>query len=285
MNEIFCADRMWRYMKLYLVESRSTLLKYTGTMFAVLVFLLAIRPMISSPFRWMEVLAYSGVDVSAVDISWGKVMKMFWLALFVVLLNRGGNFFAVLGKKGSRIETLMVPASSFEKFCVMFLVNVVAFVVVFFIEFYIADLLRVALSPFYAPEGAKVALIPLSVLMGYSDGGNVQSLSAFLFFAITGLFSMQAYFALASAVWPKNGGLAGIGSLLAIGAVMVVLFFSGFATFVHSAAEPRAWIMNARGITEITLFTYGGVFNIMCILFFYALSFLRFKEIETINRW
>lgn len=282
MNNIFCADRMWRYLKLYLTLEKKTLLKYAAAIFAVLLFLLAVIPYLKyKPVQELRI-SYGFDSMVHIDWYWQNCRQSFWLVLFVVLLNRGGMFFSNLAKKGSRIETLMVPASNLEKFCTYFLVNVVGFILLFFVEFYLADAVRVVISSFYLPADWKNAIVPIGYLL---DLNSTSWHRAFLFGAITGLAAVQGYFTLASSVWPKRGILGGTVSFLTICFVLLILMFTGFATFVHSAMEPRQWLMSVKDISAETLLYCAGCFNIVMALFFYSLSYLRFTEIETIDRW
>lgn len=282
MNNIFCANRMWRFLKLYLTLEKKTLLKYATTIFAVLLFLVAVIPYLKYQSIQDLRAAYGLDQMNQIDWFWGNCRQYFWLVLFVVFLNRGGMFFYSLAKKGSRIETLMVPASKLEKFCTFFLVNVIGFILLYFVEFYLADVVRIIVSSFYLPIDWKTAIVPINYLFNlYSTPSHYS----FIFAAITGFVAIQGYFILASSIWPQRGGLAGITSLLAIGFVLLILMFAGFAIFVHSSMEPRHWLMSFKDISAETLLCCAGCFNIVMTLFFYSLSYLRFTEIETIDRW
>lgn len=275
MNNTFSLTRMWKYLQLFLAINRKNFLARSGALFALLVCFLGIVPWMFQSYRF----------ASPFDTMWTYVRFVFTLVFVIFSALNGGLFYRALGRKGSRITTLTLPASNLEKFCSWFLVYIVGFTALFFVEFFVADFLRVAIAQLYAVPGATVEMLPPSLV--FITPYDLSSVSPFAASTLTfvSILTAQSFYVLCSSIWPRNGVLGGIAFLMIFSFVINIIAISSFFLFLNGKPEFRSWIYFLSDGISSTLFTILTAISIIQATGFYLLSYLRFKEMETINRW
>lgn len=291
MNDIFSPSRFWDYVKLYAGENKKKLLQWIAAIVGVLIFGAAIQPVLKGVYN--APLSY--------DPMWDREMAMFWPVLFIIICASAASTFISYDSKLKRISGLSFPVSNLEKFFTYVLIYCIGVYVIFLVGFYVADYLRVWTAPIYAAPGCVIEPMPLKYFLCFgedyetiSESGNIminQSTYLAAMLSFMGMITLQAFFVLASSIWPKasfrKGFLAIIGITIALN---VILFFS--FQLVNKIYGPitvfrfKELIMHAdRFITFEGFITTGYIVGIVLTLGMYILSYFRFKEMESIERW
>lgn len=217
---------------------------------------------------------------SPVDPMWNDMAfkAMFLLFLFTTL--GASVMFSSMSNKSSRLSTLVLPASSLEKFLTYFLVYIVGTAIVFCISVFLADLLRVAWISLFTPYGSEASLCPLNYWLFHDR--NPSDSDYCVFSVIFSMFvTLQALFALGSILWKKLSFIKTTGALFAINMVismsvmwMITHFFP--YGFMSSDLEPETSVATAVKI---------GLAGIAVAALIYWLTYARFREDEIIDRW
>lgn len=287
-NDIFSSRRFCLFIKQYAGENKKRFLQMTLGILGILIFCTSILPVITG--------CYLHPSYSGIDVMWNKEESMFSFLLFLIVIISAASTFSSYDSKIKRISALTLPASPLEKFATYILFNVVAIYIVFFAGILIADQIRVWTAPIYANPGAVIKPIPLSYLFsfGYIDGDtdistfiNDESMQAITMFTITGLLGLQAFFTLCSAIWPKRGKLSGFVSLVGISiAFNTILFFSfRLVLNMYGTSFRFRWEEQFREMDMQTFMTVCCTISTLVIIGLYTLSYKRFKEMESIERW
>ena len=198
-------------------------------------------------------------------------------------------FFA-LNSKGKRMSTLMIPASYLEKYTSYFLLYVIGGIIIFLIAAYASDLIRVLMAPLYAPEGSYIAIMPLDYFFSHGTCYDLEDcagthrdftiqLSNFLI--IGGALTLQAYFALAGLLWHKHSISKGIG--VGIGLTTLYVFTCVESVKIFDKGVRMAPRFNLDNFYNFITLAWIAISILIVAL--YVISYFRFKESESINRW
>ncbi|MDE6339442.1 MAG: hypothetical protein K2K97_06615, partial [Muribaculaceae bacterium] len=241
------------------------------------------------------------------DLMWERELVIFWTFLFFFSFTVGAMAFISYDTKGKRIYSLTFPVSNLEKFLTYILFYVVGVYVIFIIGYFVADSIRVWTAPIYAVDGVTIEHMPLKYFLsfGYDDGSSVTTyygeeagydkIKMFRMMAFTGIIGIQAFFVLCASIWPKHGRLRGILSVIGITvAINFILYLSmklvfamyGYNIKFRWADNLNYWI--EKSVFNISFSTFLAVAYIISISIsagMYLLSYLRFKEMESIERW
>lgn len=173
---------------------------------------------------------------------------------------------------GQRLNQLMSPASTFEKFCSRFVICIIGVFVVTAVCWEIADGIRILVTRHIVHTWAAphVSLIEATRTVTGKIG----------FGYATGFISAQAVYALGSCIWPKNSFLK------TLGAMCVLQFIFGMAMGFSSAWFAESGLVGA-GSLHLTLpdmqtFYVAGIIAVS--IFCYAIAYMRMREDEIIQR-
>ena len=286
-NNIFSLPRFSSYFKLTFRQS-SFLLRLFIASFAVFVLLTTVIPYFLETYHATYISDFVGKH--RVDKMWRSEIGYFTGGFFLITALCANYMFFVLNSKGKRMSTLMIPASYLEKYTAYFILYVIGGIIIFLIAAYASDIIRVLIAPLYAPEGSYIAIMPLDYFFSHGTCYDLEDwasthrdytiqLSNFLI--IGGALTLQAYFALAGLLWHKHSVSKGIG----IGIGLTTLY-------VFSCVESvKIFDKGARMIPRFNLdnFSYFivsvWIVTIIFVITLYVISYFRFKESESINRW
>lgn len=290
-SDIFSFQRFGNYVNLHLLSNKKRLLQLSLTMIGIMVFVDAILPFFTDPYSGHLAELYKEAGI---DAMWPKEVRTFCIFLVFFVFVAASEAFFTYNSKESRIRALTLPASNLEKFMTYFLVYVVGVYVVFVIGFFLTDYIRIALAPFYAGEDAVVKPLPLEYFFNF---GNKQGFDYFDVEAIkvermaftTSLLQLGAMFFLFSSIWPKNSRRKGLLTLLVIGTACVLTALLGFRVaqemygpYMVKRFKEFAEYLDISFNTYIIVSYCSAIVWTVCL---YVLSYFRFKEMESIERW
>lgn len=204
-------------------------------------------------------------------------MIFFWY-LWVFGCLSASLTMANLKSKASRISTLMLPATPFEKFFSRWLISTVGFLILLLVSFKLADYTRVLVYSLAYPE-IDTVVFKLSQLGANHTYWNVSDNNLQFGMYVTGYWFTQSLFVLGSCVWPKNSFLK---TFMALAAIVVT--YSLTAYFFTELCPLRQYDFFPERITSeqiyLILISVGSFFTLVN----WTLAYYRFKESEVIHR-
>ncbi|MDE5686370.1 MAG: hypothetical protein K2I26_07400 [Paramuribaculum sp.] len=202
---------------------------------------------------------------------------IFWFLLLTALLLFGpiaaSMTFGDLSTKEARLNDLTAPAAQSEKFLTRWLFYVPGFAVLFIVAGVLSELLRFGLLSAIVdcPDMVKL-FAPLDRIAG-SDGVSNEFLLTVLAF-----LSLQSLFMLGSILWHKA---AFVKTFLVLGLIAVAYFFIGYLTVVFLSLSPHSRFELSEDFGMIVAYCLTAVI----VVFSHAVAWVRYKEMEIINRW
>ena len=288
-NNTFSFFRFSSYLRLAFRQS-GFLLRLLIASTAMFILLTSIVPYFTGTY----LLSYRPdyIEGHYIDVMWLKEIHYFTIGFLIILAICANYMFYYLSTKGKRINSLLIPASNLEKFISHFILYIIGGFIIFFISAYLSDIVRVIIAPLYAPEDSYIAIMPFDYFIsrgtcydhemaGYAGTHHDFSLQFSTFLILGGVLTLQAYFALAGILWHKHsiskGILAGI-------CLTTLYVFTGIESV-------KIFDKGARMIPRFNLdnFSYFivsvWIVTIIFVITLYVISYFRFKESESINRW
>lgn len=202
--------------------------------------------------------AYS--QINSVD----NEIALFIASLFIFGCLWASLSFSDMGSRSGRKLTLMLPASMAEKFILRWILTVPAFLVLFLIASFFSDIARVLTQP---DELSR---------MNYHYFIQFFSSKRMIVFIFVEFLFFQSIFFLGSIVWPKLSALKTLATLFIF--VFVVFLLSGLIRQIVADTTISANLFDPKSWWTITFF-------LVATIYIYALSYMRFKESEIIQRW
>lgn len=198
----------------------------------------------------------------------GTVYMVFCLSSFLVLTIGASLFMQNMTSAGSRLNSLMSPCSTLEKYICRWLIYVLGITIMFLSSFAIAEGLRVLIIRAYYGDIPGLHYVTTSEFP-LRDG------ETFLFWSW--LLAAQATFVLGSTIAPKNAFLKTVG----VYAVLATAFSISVAN-VFNLTFPPDCMPTAEAINLIKSIT--RVAPIVWTIFCYIIAYFRMKESEIIER-
>lgn len=244
MNQIFNFSRFFHYARYQTsMNRRSMLLTVGGASVALFLFLLFFM---RTTLRWDQ---------------------HHWPPLFMISAIIGGllfigNSFGYLRKKESTLNTLMLPASVYEKYIYEYMGKVVLYTVLYPILFYIVSIPVVALAEFIRPERIYASF-------SFDPIFSPKNKTPYMVTAWVYFFASSLIFAGATAFkkYPLVKSLVFVGAIFLIGFSYVYLSFQKLhlnngmqylaETFIGESDTALIWLYWILGISAITSLVYG----------------------------
>ncbi len=287
MNNIFSLNRFGLYVCQYFGENWKKLLSMFGAIIGCYIFVTAILPALNGTYS---------IPNSFEDPMHKTEVAALWAITFCYCAVTAGQAFQSYENKNRRFSLLTLPASSLEKFSTYLLFYVVLMLAICVLGIIFADYVRVWTAPLYAADGCCIQPLSLKTfftfgqLEVYSSGDEMnisqirlQRVEFSIMASVIGILLLQSFFFLTSSIWPKNGRvrgiLCGIGILIAWGLLVSLGSHVFFPKYV-SLAPRFEFETSFRNFMTISYAT-----GIITILINYSIAYLRYRELETINRW
>ena len=199
----------------------------------------------------------------------GTVYMIFCLSSFLVLTIGASLFMQNMTSSCKRLNTLMSPCSTLEKYICRWLIYVLGITIMF-------------LSSFAIAEGLRVLII--RVYEGDIPGLHCVSFSEFplrdgeFFLQCCQLLAAQATFVLGSTIVPKNAFLKTAGVTVVICVAFSIAISCTYKLTMHPGYVPS--------LESETILSYLiRVFPICWTIFCYITAYFRMKESEIIERF
>lgn len=279
-NDIFSSTRFLYYVKQYACENKKKLIQFGLAIIGVLIFSAVIRPIINGTYTY----TYS------YDPMWGKEQFMFWTILYFGVAVGGAYAFNTYDTKGKRIYSLTIPVSNLEKYLTYILFYGLGVYLCSFIGLFISDYIRVWTAPIYATPGSIIEPMPLKYLFSF-DTSDAQAMQLMKMMVFISLITIQAYFILAGTIWPKYGMMRGFLSTIALYMILGFIVYLSFQTIFAINGHMIVFRFEEAlrnldpYITFKAVLTSGYIVGSLIAIGLYMLSYLRFKEMESIERW
>lgn len=291
-NQIFSPKRFADYFKLFIGENWKKLLTTTASLVGSLIVVQTLLPPLTGCYD-------PGQNFGPIDPMWHKSFVILWIMIFVSVVTWSGSLLLSYRSKNRRFSLLTLPASNCEKFLTYFLIYIIGIYVIFFFGMELGNYLRVWTAPLYAANDAIIQPLPLkyfltfgrSYILEHRDGltfspealeFSMIKMNTMIAITLGSLFILQSVFALCSTIWPKSGtrnGILVVVILLILSSILINLgrgiFFGG------TPITERFDFYNYHDIL-LTIHCIGTA--VICLIL-YGIAYLRFKELETINRW
>ncbi|MDE6322605.1 MAG: hypothetical protein K2L46_07195 [Paramuribaculum sp.] len=204
-------------------------------------------------------------------------LDIFWFLLQAAFILCGvisaSMTFGDLSTKETRLNELTVPAAQSEKFLTRWLFYVPGFVVVFTVAAAVSEMLRFGLLSAVVECPEKVRLLNPAYMMTDSDGISTECQLTVLSF-----LCLQSLFMLGSIVWHKASFVK---TFLALGLIASAYFFIGYFTVVLLDLSPESRFPLPKNAMLIVAYCLTAFIVVFC----YAVAWIRYKEMEIINRW
>lgn len=204
-----------------------------------------------------------------------QVNSWFMFLSAATLIVASSMMFSRCATKEGKLRDLLCPASPLEKYLASFLIYIIGGWLVVGIMYLFSYHILPAAMDALTPYGAFYRMESLIGPANKFDG-NTRWITVI----ITALLFLQSFFALGSSVWPKasyfktfGAGFLLFGSMLLITALLMLHFVRKYQ--LYHGCYPD-WI------TGTTLYlTIAGVMTVVN----YALAYMRYREMDVINKW
>lgn len=206
----------------------------------------------------------------------GGISEVFIFSLVLVLSGYvyASTMFSDMTRKESRIATLMLPASSFDKFITRWIAVVPVLFGILVAGFYLGDIARVVVNNIVTdPVNGSYAHImnPWNVLLI-----NKAMPCSWLFYILSIYFFYQSLFILGAILWPKRSFLK---TIAAIWILQMILGIFAISTLDGINFEEKMMLGDS-----LNIFAWLGAFMCALTLVAYYLAYLRFKRSQVIYK-
>ena len=265
------------YLRLYWNTTRKTQLIYLGCIPLVLILMTAMG--------MANGVLYNISAEQSVSLIQSRYISNAQIVLIIFAALSGSSMYSAMRDKAGRLTTLCLPTSQSSKFWAYFTIYVLGFLGVFIVSIFVVDWLRVAVLSL-AGYGAYAECTPAGALLSMStdliDGNEQWSIySTLVWCTALGVLCLGAQ---GSIFFLNKALVKNTAFYIGLGIVCMILIFSGFNTFF----EGHFAIPRFKDDIDMTRGEVAAVFWVVTLLVFagcMALSYLRFKESETQNRW
>ena len=213
--------------------------------------------------------------MTGVTMDSGGLLVLFRFCATVFCALGASMFMENMTSKGLRINTLMSPASTLEKFLSRWVICVLGTTIAFLVCFALADLIRVGYFQIYYHNGFEG--LPLHDIRYYGPF-EIMAQAEHWYYLWGSIAGVQAIFVLGSTVAPKNAFLKTFGVLI----ILIVAWGLAVGN-VFAALLPDAYRFRPENPEEI-FDTIARIIPIVVLTFCYITAYFRMKESEIINR-
>lgn len=278
-NQTFSPGRFASYMQKSWGENRRRLLLYAAIAIAALVSI-DIIAVIFSFFDARNIIENNpdtlGRDFIYYSARYRSTINNWFIFLSAAtLIIASSMMFSRCATKEGKLRDLMCPASPLEKYLTSFLTYIIGgwliVGVMYLFSYHILPAAMDALTPY----GAFYRMKPLIESAKKFDG-NTRWITVI----VTASLFLQSFFALGSAVWPKasyfktfGAGFLIFGAMLLITIFLVVHFIEKYQLYHGDCAQ---WLVSAP--------LYLSIAGVMIVVN-YALAYMRYREMDVINKW
>lgn len=274
-GQTFSGKRFSLCLGKYLGENWRRLVLQVGVGFGVLLAAALLSGLSNrTSYRWLANSDERWIQDPALST---EVAFFCFLAMIFAAIS-ASMIFKDLASKEGRIYWLTSPASQFEKYLVGVVIYIVAFLVLLVGGVILADAVRVLLFELFTPWGAYLEFLVPSLIDECIEAPDMPTVFTLL---TLGLLFGQSLFVVGSAVWPKG---AFIKTAVAVGIIgMVYAAVIAISSSLIPVVKNSATFYVTKDSDAAAIVTY--IVAVTAILFNYCVAYLRYKEIDVIDRW
>lgn len=227
----------------YMADNRRSLLLTLAGLVALMIFI-------------GTIYAWDGMDRS--DLQFFSVAM--YLGIFACV--KTSTMFGSMKTPRGRIQTLMTPATSLDKFASAWFVNIFLAGIIYVGAYWLCDAVKIAAWPIFNDD-------PAPEWCGLPDMFDPYPYRM-LALTVTSILANQAFFCFGAIAWPR---LSAIKSMLVLW-VLCIIFAS---VILH-----LRW--NVIGQSADTITTAIVAFNTVVTLILWGLAYMRFSESDVADR-
>lgn len=262
-NTFFSMSRFVCLCRKEIAENAKACLRLLVVGYAVLVFIMVFN-------------AYNTATIGDSSIYWRKSIAPIYIMAIVFWGMSSSLIMKWMRTKTGRINTLMIPATSFEKYFshwMFFMLNLL----IILVTCKLADLTSIGITSLIRPNFEISSFPFLSYLVGEAEHWTIFENTRYILLFASSMLFMQSCFVLGGTIWTSKPFLKTIGAICAIvfGYFLLVLGLVELIDF-HLWVSPHSdYEIALPAIIVISLVTIVN----------WVLAYYRFKESEIINRW
>lgn len=257
----FSGTRFGRFLRLYLTQ-HGRLFGYT-LLGAYLLFALFLTAAGSIQYN-LQILSNKLQASSEI----GDLTVFFACVLFFpIAAIVGSHVMHSISNKRNRLNTLTLPATTFEKFLSFWLVHVLFFIVAYVLIVMGADITRTVLCSLFYPTMNSIQPTQLGEIIKQSPDGIVSML------IISYLF-IQSYFILGSTIWEKY-------SFFKTFSLMLLLLITAICAIILTTSQYTQ--SHSSGFDFFDFYNSWKYFFLIPVVFNWTMTYFRFKETELIH--
>lgn len=200
------------------------------------------------------------------DPMWSTEYAIFVGMFFLIMIISASAMFSDFGNKASRLDALMLPASSLEKYLTRWIIYVPLTALVCFLAFELIDVVRYIVVVAKYGSGEYLHLV----------GMRIFTEVFFAYLMPVMFFNMfVAVFALGAIVWPR------LSVVKTFGVVCLLQTVYSWWTIIFASLILTGYYRYNDDIMEVVI----NVALLVVTLAIYVIAYYRLKEIELVQRW
>lgn len=283
----FSMARFLAYFKLF-ISSNSRKLLLSCAMIFIATFALDVFAIYTSGYYlYGSIMESPAFRLAGFDPMWTSMTDYLTFLFIVFATIAGSRMYNAVSSRRERLETMEIPASQLEKFLTWWIVYVPMFLIVTFLCFYLAEIVRVLWIKAFTDFSSMAHIMPLKnmlTLKCYAPDAMETYTNNDIFTIAMCFYSamiLNSIFAAGSAFFPRLSYLKTVGMLFIIFVIITILSNIGFHVFFDGDFRPST----IADTDNISTTVYFGIFTLIASAYFYWLSYRRYREMEVIDRW
>lgn len=273
-GQTFDYDRFKFYLKSYVGEHRRHLILMTLLVAILPTFLLCVYTwLFKEDYQFSYQYWSSNHDPMSSSLTVLTVLLCMIMSAFA-----GSRMFSVLSTKHSRENFLTLPASSLEKFIVLFGIYCVGYILLLTVSIMAADIIRRGMF-FYLGPNVDFIFAPWK----FKEYMSPDYWLTYVILWLGYIICIQSTYSVGSVLWPRHGFLMTFVATSALQIVWGILLLASFLplNLFGGHAEPRFPLEHYEGAITNLLIAVEVIFIVGCFVFCY----FRMKQWEIISRW
>lgn len=269
MNDVFSFSRFGLLLK---TDLSSNIKKYSMWLLLIWGILIAMVSIsIMNNYRTLSDPDYYNGFTYRTDPVANFMEVIFYLSLFLTTAIAASMTMQNLSTKATRINSLMLPATSLEKFLSRWCIFVPAYLVLFLVSFQLIDWLRVGVEMMIFTADSRISPLNVISMLSTTESG--------MLIVVCPLVLIQSLYVLGSTIWPKNSLLKTTCALFII--CMALTLFTMLSTgLLVEFTDKYTFNPSSHAVKN---FFKSIILSVTVIS--YIIAYFRYKEIEIIQRW
>lgn len=271
MNQTFDLSRFNNYFAYFLKTGIRRHAAIVGALLGATLLMVILPELMFDAFEWEYTFQFEERGITPLfspgeDPMWSTEYAIFVGMFILIMIISASAMFSDFSNKASRLDALMLPASSLEKYLTRWIIYVPLTAVVCFFAFELIDVVRyiVVVAKYGAIEHVHLA------------GMRIFTDAFFAYLMPVMFFNMfVAVFALGAIVWPR------LSVVKTFGVICLLQTVYSWWTIIMSAMIIHGYYRYNDDLLEVVV----NVILAVVTLAIYVTAYYRLKEIELVQRW